>query len=942
MAELPPNPDRMLIPQHDPKLILSAETSFSMPDLPRSTDIYAEDFHLDRDLVLENKSDDPESKASLGSFVRSLSATVPEGRELLKIDLGGAKGTEAAANALSGGQVSCFIQRLDQRYVDTFNIDVYGGHAHDQVLNPDKVTPASPPAGGNGGTGGHVSVAFGSFVSSPLKLARKLISGVHQKPEAYPAGSADLLTQLTRRCEPKEVQAITGVPEALKTLKRYPKIDKKDFLQALIELVTVFASIEVHMESRVTQSIGVKGGTRGVGLENQSDNGKPGADGNAAVTLVSNPKAPWELSMCFAHPTQCNMVLERAKARYYAGTPRPGSDGKGKASLLAWGEARATLENLLDRLEFLDDAHRPTDLSKSNLVAAYKIGNATLSIPVSDTGTDDLPASLSQLITTRNEAVGLYAQMETGLDAFNDSYNSVPLGSFGSYEENLKSSLTYLRETELRFKGYKEAVDKAVENKEHIEASRRATNAAIAHNVNMHRDIVGELNKTAANIAQFDYPLSRARTSLTEAANQVKRELEKAIPFPFEELVNAGTQLLFVAKWPMAVLQGVNLVHHMATKIIKDDGTAVERQYLVRRVSNITGSIKSLKEGYKMLSNGKVHDEDRDASKLLVQEKELSDLMEDVNNSLSVETVRRVKTLFKFYITLVVQRSHDIMRYNALASTLVRYRTESQSLQQQRDRLQRANVATIDVHHPAIVVYMQKLYLKAIRTTEYWLYKAQRAYNYAALNDDNIIGDVLGDDPPFSRFDSTLLSEAHKSLSEAYQKYYLDKLGPARGDFHKRTVDLDPTQHIEVIRDSGKNSCTFFVEVVPGKAFDGMANVRLLRARCYLDGAKVSPSNKLHLTLTHAGMETLVDEVKKKHEFKHKAQILTAFKCHLETKEVELASTIGQGREESGYALVGPFVTWRVDVNKEYNTGLDLSNVTGGRLEFDGHYRPIR
>jgi hypothetical protein len=282
------------------------------------------------------------------------------------------------------------------------------------------------------------------------------------------------------------------------------------------------------------------------------------------------------------------------------------------------------------------------------------------------------------------------------------------------------------------------------------------------------------------------------------------------------------------------------------------------------------------------------------------------------------------------------------MKYNALVSTLVRYRTESQSLQQQRDLLQRANVATIDVHHPAIVVFMQKLYLNGIRTTEYWLYKAQRAYNYAALNDDNIIGDVLGDDPPFSRFDSTLLSAAHQNLLEAYQKYYLDKLGPARGKFHNRTVDLDPREHIEAIRESGKDSCTFFVKVVPGKAFDGMANVRLLQVRCYLDGAQVSSSNKLHLTLTHAGMETLVDEVKKPHEFKHKAQILTAFKYHLETKEIELASTIGEGREESGYALVGPFVTWRVDVNIKYNIGLDLSNVTGGRLEFDGHYRPIR
>ncbi|EAQ86630.1 predicted protein [Chaetomium globosum CBS 148.51] len=792
MAELPPNPDRMLIPQHDPRLILSAETSFSMPDLARSVDIYAEDFHLDRDLVLKNKSDEPKSKARLGLFVKSLSTAVPKGNEVLKIDIGGADGTKDTANASSGGQAFCFIQRLDQRYVDTFNIDAYGGHGYNQVLDSAGGTPASPAAGGNGGTGGQVSVAFGSFKYKPL----------------------------------------LGVSEVLRTVEEStPKLDKKDFSKALIELVRVFTSIEVHMESRVTQSIGVRGGIWGVGLGKQSENGKPGADGDAAVALVSNPEELWELSMCFAHPTQCNMVLERAKARYYA----------------------------VSRVAIPPGLTVSPRRSRSSSRSGTRPWDST-------------------------------PKMDSGLDAYNDSYNSVPLGSFGSYEKNLESSLTYLGKTELRL------------------------------------------------IIPSPGPKPTSPKPQTRSSKSWKRPSLSL----FDELINAGTQLLFVAKWPMAVLQGANLIHQMATKIIKEDGTTVERQYLVRRVSNITGSIRSLNEGYKMLSNGKLQDEDPDAAKLLIQEKELFELIEDVNNSLSEKTVERVKTLFRFYITLVVQRSQDIMRYNALVSTLVRYRTESQSLQQQLDQLRRANIATIDVHHPAIVVFMQKLYLNAIRMTEYWLYKAQRAYNYAALNDDNIIGDVLGDDPPFSRFDSTLLSAAHQNLSDAYQKYYLDKLGPARGTFTNRTVALDPDEHIEVIRDSGRNSCTFFVKVVPGKAFDGMANVRLLSVRCFLDGARVASTNKLHLTLTHAGMETLVDEVKKRHEFKHKAQILTAFKYHLETGEVELASTIGEGREESGYALVGPFVTWRVDVNKEYNTGLDLSGVTGGRLEFDGHYQPIR
>lgn len=123
MSELPPNPDLMLIPQHAPELILSAEKSFSMPALARSVDIYAEHFHLDSDLEAKNKRDEPNSRLRLGLFVRSFSMAVSGRREPLRIDLGGANGTETTPNAFSGGRVSCFIQKLDQKYVDTFNID---------------------------------------------------------------------------------------------------------------------------------------------------------------------------------------------------------------------------------------------------------------------------------------------------------------------------------------------------------------------------------------------------------------------------------------------------------------------------------------------------------------------------------------------------------------------------------------------------------------------------------------------------------------------------------------------------------------------------------------------------------------------------------------------------------------------------------------------------
>ena len=446
---------------------------------------------------------------------------------------------------------------------------------------------------------------------------------------------------------------MSKVAEAFETLDKYPEVEETDFVLALVDLITTFAAIELHMSSRVSQSVGVRGGTGGVGLEGRSNNGKPGTDGKAVVTQVSNPKSLWELGMCFAHPTQCNMMLERAKSRYYAWMPKPSDiDGKAKPSPL--GEARTVLENLLDRLEFLDRDHWPSDVAKSNLVAAYKIGDATLNIPVNGKSNDSgLPTSLSQLVLIREEALGLYAQMDAGLDAFGDPVKtfSVPTGSFKFYQECVKSSLNDLRRSESLYKGYKEAADKSVENKEHIKKSREATDAALAYNASMHEDIVRQVNDTAANISRYDYPLSRAKASLIQATKQIEEELERVMPFPFEELIAAGTQLMFVGKWPMAVLQGINLQNQVRNKITKDDGITVERKYLVKKATNIIGSLDSLKEGYKMLFDGTLKDEDEDASKLLIQEKELSKLLDEVYSLLKPQTVQRVKTLFKFYIS---------------------------------------------------------------------------------------------------------------------------------------------------------------------------------------------------------------------------------------------------------------------------------------------------
>ena len=122
-----------------------------------------------------------------------------------------------------------------------------------------------------------------------------------------------------------------------------------------------------------------------------------------------------------------------------------------------------------------------------------------------------------------------------------------------------------------------------------------------------------------------------------------------------------------------------------------------------------------------------------------------------------------------------------------------------------------------------------------------------------------------------------------------------------------------------------------------------MSDVRLTRVRCFLPGAKTA-DGLLHITLTHMGDEALVDPRKKQMEFSH-STIPVDFKYQLRSGRYDVAGTrdgiIGKLKDREQYSLVGPFTTWQIVINKEYNPGLDLSGVFDAYMEFEGAYRPL-
>lgn len=121
-----------------------------------------------------------------------------------------------------------------------------------------------------------------------------------------------------------------------------------------------------------------------------------------------------------------------------------------------------------------------------------------------------------------------------------------------------------------------------------------------------------------------------------------------------------------------------------------------------------------------------------------------------------------------------------------------------------------------------------------------------------------------------------------------------------------------------------------------------MADIHLTKVRFFLEGAETT-NNRLQVTLTHTGKETIVDTEMKSFIFTHQP-LVALFKYDLTARQYTGPDTIngviGSVTEKDSYALVGPFTIWKIDISAEDNPGLNLSKVKSAYFEFEGRFRP--
>ncbi|KAF7889058.1 hypothetical protein EAF00_009358 [Botryotinia globosa] len=437
-----------------------------------------------------------------------------------------------------------------------------------------------------------------------------------------------------------------------------------------------------------------------------------------------------------------------------------------------------------------------------------------------------------------------------------------------------------------------------------------------------------EMKDRIVQIESFTKPMKKMSGDLTTEVGCIKSDIKGHSGVLFSDLLEALGQVFMVQTMPMAVLHGVGLLNESQSKIPDEMGVEYDETWLLDNVSNISGELDSIYEGYVISKVGKIDLLDPGAAKLQITANQLVTLLSNYNNILKDQTAE-LKKMLQDYVDLVLKSNAAVVRYNSCLAVIVKCYTE--------------NIAQNEViESPTMTIATKKIYAAELQKIQGWLYKAQRAYNFEALNSTNVLGQFFCS-VDMSQYTYGLVKAAHQSLFQAYIEYLDDYTGSRQRFFSLQYILGE--DDVRSIKFDSPDSALLHLSIAPpdpeatSSPFSNMVDIRLTRVRLFLPNV-TTDDGKLQIALTHLGDETLVDTKNAQITFSLKKYPVN-FVYDIATSKPTIDGVIGNVDDPKWYALPGPFATWEINIPKNCNPALVLTEIEKPYLEFDGVYRPI-
>ncbi|RAK88288.1 hypothetical protein BO79DRAFT_195509 [Aspergillus costaricaensis CBS 115574] len=930
------DPETVWFPLDEPKLRLSVSTEEYKPTagLKVPFDMYAERFDLSR--LLEGGIGPETYSPQVGLYVSQLNLV---GALPLGVAISGVNGSDSRMDGYDGGSLSVFCDELLPEVAKHITFQARGG---DGFSPPNQVGVPGRNAG-NGGKGGQVTVLFNTLFSPAAETALDIYFNTRDPNKKWPGDFKDDAVRFVALLDNPAVIVsgfLVTLPDLMKTVEGFLESDLSEVRYQTSHLGNLLGQDSYAIQGDVVQRTDVEGGDRGLGSTGEGVTGKDGQTGQygerQAVFLQAR-ELVLQGEVCFAHPMQCQMLLDKANFLTFTGT----LEDKASAVIL--------LDRLTRRLEVF--AHEPP-APYPPLWAAYR-SNASRLYTIESGSSAAEPYAIQRLRAIRRSAEVMKQQILSGKDFIGKGRDEVPRGSFTFYQNTTQSLLNTLRDFEETYFDYLKASTDAAAKLANVQMRSEV----LAYTTNQNDQLIDEgkldLGQTTRTIGYAVDSIARAKKELLDSMLHLDDFVQKQFGVTFQDFVSAFTCVLFTnGSKPMIGLQTLGLFDMGTEKVLTDDGVAINKSYLLQKLHDIEGGIKDLTEGYIVLRDGHIDLDDPGAEKILVAEQMWDSLVSEFRNAMDAEDYKEVKKNFQTFYDTVQERNSAVLHYNAILTLLVQFYEKREQLRLDRLDVIRDEYNSLDAGHPAMTSFLKKTYDHSIYTAQVWLYKQQQALAFLSLSQDNIIGDTLSG-LPSSALDHGLLQQIQGTLQIRRQEY-LEAVGQPPQEMRNVRVylDEDTIEFIQFTLPTEDLSLRNVEVKTDNPIFHDMYDVRLSAVRFYLELKKDdSPAETkatfsqpliLQAKISHTGTETLLDSFEVPVKFTHNP-LKVLFKYIMPEKDGDSGTILTDGTISSEnddiYARVGPFTKWSVDVLRVDNPNLDCTKVEKAYLEFDFQYR---
>ena len=600
--------------------------------------------------------------------------------------------------------------------------------------------------------------------------------------------------------------------------------------------------------------------------------------------------------------------------------------------LVATGKVDATeLSDLKDRIDWV---------------------NALLSADAPATATD-----FSELDAQRAAAQVVKERLQKGLDYYGHAADFVPLGSIESYKQRFDAAVTALTSIQSECDARVTALEQTTRTVSDLnQAKSSLTNQQQAYDaaVTSERASIATL---IAQIATADEDTTVAKQALVDATiSEFEGAVQASCGISASDLIDTIGQMAFLGEHSfqagaMIVGQALKLGETAASKVLADDGTQVDKKWVIGQLTTTEVSASKLQQ----IVGGEagIRLSDPGAVKLLAEQSEFDQLCDKFWN---VSGAAKAKDAFDDYVSAVQARNAHIMTLNESLARLRAYVAADAQTTSALAKAQTQAAAMADAGASTLVAQLQRMASRARADCIEALYLASRAYSFWARQPADALALVLSDlssGQPLGMSPATLQT-AGEQLLNRYDKaidadladrtiWWPPKDAPAKA--RGMMIKLTPESHPAVFERLRKNGTTSF-ELSAARAhttaaenqFAGLCDVRLSSIRCWLSGVSwlAGYGPMVRVDLEHQGRERLVGEDDSIAIFRHEAvhiEMTYNSRRPVDPDAIVHESDLQDGNSQAVGALIGPFARWKILVDPALNTGVDLSGVDCITLE---------